>query len=364
MAAAAQPTELEDLGAAARGLGQALEEGADDATIDAQIEALAVAIDALEASAAELAEAEMALQQEHYGVEPGVAREGLGPYYYAFVLTVTAFAGYLKMQSDAMQAAQGRRDEAYAREDFEAVQQETENIARAGTQAVEAIANKLIPNPVDTIVSTTPVGTLLVQAAGSAEDLTTLVSTAQCAEDPMAEDCRIAAHRGASGQVPAGAVQVYVTGARRARAVIDQVLIREGETTTLAVNLPEIGSLGAPPPADSFRITVYPFNQTQWGPTPIQAHILVEDETMSAGTLLGPLEAREVSLLVTDGQLIRFHAYDASGQPIADTHCEAKDFHAAYDSADRIEELQVPLRERTSGFGLHCELDWLSPRSP
>ncbi|MBW2462380.1 MAG: hypothetical protein JRH11_12100 [Deltaproteobacteria bacterium] len=237
MAAEETAAALSGLALAAETITTRVDDGASDAMIDMAIDEQATRITELENAAGDLEDAEALLQSAAYGSEPGVRREGLAAYA-AYWLAVIAFAATLNAISDDMLAERMMRDAALARDDIEAAQMHRRNIAASGTRGVETIITKVVPNPINTVVSLNPVGAILVPARDAFNDATTLVATDECRIDPESDDCKFGATTADSEtdiEVPAGTLQVAVTGDGLARTVVD-VDVAEGERVVLEID--------------------------------------------------------------------------------------------------------------------------------
>ncbi|MBX3273688.1 MAG: hypothetical protein KF729_25715 [Sandaracinaceae bacterium] len=219
----------------------ALEDGSSDAVVDERLAAHEAAVAGLEAAVAALVDAESPLDYAHYGDAPVVHREALlGPV--LFVLGAAALAVTMRALNRRMNEQRALRDAAAEREDGEAYRAAHRAMSEIGIEAAEALVEKVVPNPLDRIASTTRVGNVLVSARDTYSDLDVLVGSSACAGDAMAQECRIGASRtdtGAPVVVPADTLQVIVTGSEVSRVVVDDVLVGEGERVTLELGARE-----------------------------------------------------------------------------------------------------------------------------
>ena len=124
-------------------------------------------------------------------------------------------------------------------EDFDAYADEQRTMAETGTQAAETLLTKVIPNPIDRVVSGIPGGQLVISTRDAVNDVSTLVATDACRVAPDSEECRIGATTADSESVldvPAGTLQVSVTGPGLARTLVDGVEVPEGGLVTLDID--------------------------------------------------------------------------------------------------------------------------------
>lgn len=246
-AAADTVRALDGLGQTSATLAMRAESEASDAMIDDAIDAQAARLSELEDAVGALQSAEELLQRSAYGPEPGVRREGLAAAA-LFVLTAAALAVTMRALSDAMLERRPRRDAALVDGDVAAYEEEQREINRLGVQAAETLVTKVVPNPVERAIGLVPGGELALTLRGTAQDLTTLTATDACRVDPDSDDCRLGATTGDSSmpvEVPAGTLQVVVTGPGLARTVVDDVSVAEGERVTVEIDLVEYDELPA-----------------------------------------------------------------------------------------------------------------------
>ena len=229
---------LDGVGEATATLAARLEDGSPDAMVDAALDAQTLRLTELEEALDALEDAETLLQHAHYGDAPGVRREALAGAV-LYVLGAAALAVTMRALNDRMNEARTRRDAALEAEDFDAYADEQRTMAETGTQAAETLLTKVIPNPIDRVVSGIPGGQLVISTRDAVNDVSTLVATDACRVAPDSEECRIGATTADSESVldvPAGTLQVSVTGPGLARTLVDGVEVPEGGLVTLDID--------------------------------------------------------------------------------------------------------------------------------
>lgn len=229
---------LDGLAEATATLAARLDDGASDAMVDEAIDAQALRLTELEDAIEALEAAEAQLQRSVYGDAPGVRREPLaGAALYA--LGVAAFAVTMRALNNRMNEARARRDAALVAEDPEAYAAAQGEMGEVAVEAARQLVTKVIPNPVDRVASSVPVGQLLITARDAVNDVTTLVATDACRVDPESDECKLGATTADSEtafEVPAGTLQVSVTGPGLARTIVDGVEVPEGGLVALEID--------------------------------------------------------------------------------------------------------------------------------